>query len=115
MPASVSDRLGSVPLRSVKAELRTSEGDVQKLKRDAAEALDIARSNARLELKEIAGVLRLSHSLIARGFNGAGELSFHRLWELSDEFWAELLIAIAKKRAVATVKTSLDIHDRKVG
>jgi len=112
MDHSLAEKLDRVPLRNAKAATKRGEGPLQKLNPDAGEVLDLARSNARIEPKQMADVLRVSHSLTLRGLK-SGELSFARLWELNDEYWAELLIAIAKKRRVAIVRTSIEIPDRR--
>lgn len=108
MGHSIPDRVADVPLRNAKAELRRGEGPLQKLKADAGDVLDIARSNARIEPKQMADAMGISHSLVLRGLKSGDHLSFHRLWELPDAFWAELLIAIAKRRRVATVRTLIE-------
>lgn len=109
MASTMPDRLRDVPLRNVKASDLRGEGPLQKLNPLAGEVLDTARSNARIEPKAMADAMGLSHSLVLRGLGGKDHLSFHRLWELSDDFWAELLIAIAKRRRVAVVRTSIEI------
>lgn len=112
MGSSLNDRLADVPLRNVKAEVRRGEGPVQKLNRDAGEVLELARGNALIEPKQMADVMGISHSLVLRGLKSADHLSFHRLWELPDEFWAELLVAIAKRRHVARVCTTIEFDRR---
>lgn len=102
------DQLGAVPLRNAKADVRRGEGAVQKLNPEAGEVLDLARVNIRLEAKQMADAMGISHSLVLRGLKSADHLSFHRLWFLPDEFWAELLIAIAKKRGGLRVRTTID-------
>lgn len=109
MGESMTDRLGGVPIRNVKAERLRGESPVQKLNPAAGEVLELARGNAQIEPKQMAGVMGISHSLVLRGLSAQDHLSFHRLWELSDAFWAELLIAVAKKRGVARVRTTIDI------
>jgi hypothetical protein len=94
-----------------RARLR-GEGPVQKLKAEAGDVLEAARANARIEPKQMADTMGISHSLVLRGLKSVDHLSFHRLWELSDDFWAELLIAIAKKRGVALVRVSIDLRGR---
>jgi ribosome-binding protein aMBF1 (putative translation factor) len=119
MPSSSTSAFANVPLRSLKASLRQGESDsraVQKtnpeektLSKDAGEVLDLARSNARLEAKQMADDMGISHSLVLRGLKSEDGLSFHKLWELDDAFWAELLIAIARKRNVAIVRTTIEV------
>lgn len=109
MGQSLTDQLDDIPLRNVKAERLRGEGPVQKLNPDAGEVLDLARSNARIEPKQMADEMGISHSLVLRGLNAKDHLSFHRLWELPDAFWAELLVAVARKRRVAQVRTTIDI------
>lgn len=105
---SVVARLAGLPVRTSKG----GAGSVQKLNPEAGEVLDTARANAQLEPKQMAGHMGISHSLVLRGLKGVDHLSFHRLWALSDDFWAELLIAIAKKRGVALVRVSIDLERR---
>lgn len=115
MNKSVSERIADVPLRSLKADLRESETDsaeVQKAKFDAGHVLDTAKNDADLEVKEIFDVLGISESLTHRAFK-SGEIAFWRLWLLDDAFWAELLVAVAKKRRVARVRVSIDLPDRR--
>lgn len=113
MPRILPAELVSAPLRKAKVEQLRGEGPVQKLKGDAGDVLELARANARIEPKQMAVDMGISHSLVLRGLKSADHLSFHRLWELNDDFWAELLIAIAKKRGVALVRVSIDLLDRK--
>jgi len=108
--STIADRLLDVPLRTAKAALRKGEGPLRKLNRDAGDVLDLARGNARLEPKQMADDMGISHSLVLRGLKSLDHLSFHRLWELPDAFWAELLIAIAKKRNVADVTTTITVR-----
>lgn len=108
--SSIPDRLAGVPLRNVKASLRRGEGPVQKLNPDAGDVLEVARAIAQIEPKQMADVMGLSHSLVLRGLGSKDHLSFHRLWELPDAFWAELLIAIARKRKVADVTTTITVR-----
>lgn len=109
MSDSVGAKLSGIPLRNLKAGVPDSEGPVQKLNLDAGEVLDMARVGARIEAKQMAGVMVISHSLVLRGLK-TGDLSFRRLWALDDAFWTELLIAIAKKRRVAKVRVALEIE-----
>lgn len=116
MAPSVAERLNNLPLRNAKAGLVRGEGPIQKLNPLAGEVLDIARGLARLEPKQMADDMGISHSLVLRGLRSVDHLSFHRLWELPDEFWAELLVAIAKARSVATVRTLIEMpQGRRVG
>jgi AraC-like DNA-binding protein len=109
MDAILRARLDAVPLRNAKADTLRGEGPLHKLNPDAGEVLDMARGNARLAPKQMADVMGISHSLVLRGFKSVDHLSFHRLWELPDVYWAELLVAIARKRGVAHVRTTIDI------
>lgn len=111
MGDSMRDRLAQIHLRNVKAELKESESPVQQLKLDAGEVLDSARERIRMEPKQMAEEMDISHSLVLRGLKGVDHLSFHRLWVLSDDFWRELLVVIAKKRRVARVNISLDFSE----
>lgn len=115
-----SEVLSSVPLRNAKAALRRGETELQKLKTDekafnpdAGEVLDIARKEAQLEAKAIAQELDCSHSLVLRAFQSKDSLSFHKLWELDDSFWAALIVAIARKRKLATVRTTIEVSERR--
>ena len=114
MAENVGDRLTGLPLRNAKAALRRGEGPVQKLKRDAGDVLDLARVNVQLEAKQMADGMGISHSLVLRGLKSADHLSFHRLWELSDAFWLELIVAVAKKRRLVGVEVSTVITIRQV-
>jgi hypothetical protein len=109
MPDSLPDKLDGIPLRNVKAAVSAGEGPVQKLNLDAGDVLDLARVAARLEAKQMADVMVISHSLVLRGLK-SGDLSFRRLWELDDAFWTELLFAIARKRRVARVRETIEIE-----
>jgi hypothetical protein len=109
----MTEPLDDVPLRNAKAELRRGEGPVQKLNPAAGEALDNARENARLEPKQMAGTMGISESLVYRALGSKDDIGFHRLWELDDQFWSELMIAIAKRRRVAIVKTTIELEDRR--
>lgn len=119
MRNTVRDPRLDVPLRNAKAELEPvqkltdSPEPVHKLNPEAGEVLDLARSNARLEPKQMADDMGISHSLVLRGLKSGDHLSFHRLWELPDAFWAELLVAVAKKRRIATVRTTIEIESIK--
>lgn len=111
MAPSISDRLAGVPLRNAKATRLRGEGPVQKLNPAAGEVLDLARGNARLEPKQMAADMGISHSLVLRGLKGVDHLSFHRLWLLSDDFWTELIVALAKKRLTGVdVETQIRIR-----
>lgn len=109
MPRILTDEVLAAPLRNAKATLRA----VQKLNPEAGDVLDLARANADLEPKQMASDMGLSHSLVLRGLGSKDDLGFHRLWILSDDFWGELLWAIAKRRKIATVRRSIDLPDRK--
>ena len=74
--AILPDRLLAQPLRKANAALKRGEGPVQKLNPCAGEVLDFARGNARIEPKQMAGTMGLSHSLVLRGLKSAeSELS----------------------------------------
>lgn len=109
MPSSIRPQLDGIPLVNRKAELPAGEGRLPKRNRDAGNALDQARKAAGLEPKEMADTLGVSESLCRRSLNSVDDIGFHRLWELSDEFWAELIVAIAKRRRVAVVKTTIEL------
>jgi hypothetical protein len=98
MDSKGNERLAEIPLRNAKAELRRGETPVRKLNPTAGEVLDMARGIVRLEAKAMAADMGISHSLVLRGLKSVDHLSFHRLWDLSDEFWIELILAIAKQR-----------------
>ena len=104
---SIANRLPDVPLRNAKAGLRRGESAVQKLNPKAGEVLDLARGAAQIEPKQMADEMGISHSLVLRGLKSADHLSFHRLWELSDDFWLELVLLIAKRRGLAAIKRQL--------
>lgn len=104
MTATVSDARLDVHLRNAKATLPA----VQKLT-NAGAVLNRARAGADLEPKVMAGELGISHSLCLRALK-SGEVSWRRLWELPDAFWAELLIAVAQERSIGAVRTTLDIQ-----
>lgn len=96
-------------------ELQRSKPDaseVRKLNPEAGKALEQARKAADLEPKQMADDCGVSHSLTLRALKSADDIGFHRLWELSDDFWAELIVAIAKRRRVATVRTTIDMDER---
>lgn len=105
--------LNDLPVRTAKAQLFRGEGALHKLNKDAGDVLEIARSHARIEPKQMADTMGQSHSLILRGLKSEDALSFHRLWDLSDDFWAALIVAVAERRQLATVRTTLDMCDRR--
>lgn len=113
MSSTVDPRLVGVPLRNAKATLRRGEAPVQKLKSGAGAVLEQARGIVGLEPKVMAGEMGISHSLVLRGLKSVDHLSFHRLWELSDEFWIELIFAIAKQRGMQHVAVKRSIEDRR--
>lgn len=113
MHKTMADRLPGAPVQNLKTDLKRGEGRVRKLNPDAGDVLDIARESARLEPKQMADVMDLSHSLVLRGLKSADDLGFHRLWELPDRFWAELIVAIAQRRNVATVRTTIELGARR--
>lgn len=92
--------LDGIPLRNVKAALRAGS----KSELTAGKVLDLARKASSLEVKQMADTMRISGSLISRGLKDEDNLSFHRLWELDDSFWIELVILIAQARGIAAVK-----------
>lgn len=100
MNPTVAKQLDSVPLRSLKANLDS----VQKL--NPGELLDIARSIVRIEPKQMADTMDVSHSLVLRGLKD-GQLNFGRLWELSDAFWLELVLLIIEARKLARVRREI--------
>lgn len=107
--SSVRQQLDGVPLRSLKASLDS----VQKL--NPGELLDIARAVVRIEPKQMADDMDISHSLVLRGLKD-GQLSFGRLWELSDAFWLELVVLIIEARKLAQVRRQIVVEaQRKVG
>lgn len=107
------EQLGRLPLRNAKCASPAGEGVLQKMKPAAGDVLDQARKGAGLEVKQMAGEMGTSESLIHRGLKSQEHLSFHRLWELSDDFWAELIVAIAKRRRVAVVRTTIELSGEK--
>lgn len=109
---SLQATLPPMELRNAKADIKTGEGPVHKLNPDAGEALDSARKAAGIEAKQMADTCGLSHSLTLRALGSKDDIGFHRLWELSDDFWSELLIAVAKRRRVAVVKTTIEVNAR---
>lgn len=116
MADSLRDRLPDPPLRTAKAKLRRGEGPVRKLNPTAGTVLDRARGTIRLEPKQMADAMGISHSLVLRGLKSVDHLSFHRLWELPDAFWIELIIAIAKERLLkdVDVTTAITVRREKV-
>jgi hypothetical protein len=108
MKRNLQTNLPPMELRNAKAEIR----EVQKLNPEAGDALDQARKAADIEPKQMAGTMRISESLVHRALKSNDDIGFHRLWELSDDFWAELIVAIAKRRRVAVVKTTIEMHGR---
>lgn len=114
MADSVGDRLTNLPLRTAKAGLRRGEGPLRKLNPAAGDVLDLARGNVQMEPKQMADEMGLSHSLVLRGLKSVDHLSFHRLWELSDAFWVELIIAVAKKRLLVGVDVTTAITIRRI-
>lgn len=113
IPSKATALLDGVPLRNAKAPLRGGETRLQKLNPAAGEVLDDARKDAHLEAKQIADILDISESLVHRALKSVAGLSFHRLWDLPDEFWMALLVAIAKKRNLATVRTTIEVNERR--
>lgn len=123
MSANVAERLASLPVRNAKAALDRGESDprtVQKmnpedkpLNKDAGEVLDIARAAVRMEPKAMAEDMGVSHSLVLRGLKSDDGLSFHKLWELSDEYWAELMMAVAQKRRIFIVRRTIEVPERR--
>jgi hypothetical protein len=107
MNTKASERLAGIQFQPVKAELRRGEVPVRHLNSAAGDVLEQARGNVQLEVKQMAGEMGISHSLVARGLHSADDLGFHRLWELSDAFWLQLVIAIVQKRKLMTVETTL--------
>lgn len=96
-----------------KADLRRGEPRLPKRNKDAGEALTDAMRGAHLEPKAMADTCGISDSLCRRALSSADDIGFHRLWELSDAFWEELLVAIAKRRRVAIVRTTIELPTRK--
>lgn len=113
MPVNSARSLNGIPLRTLKATLLRGESEVQKLNSDAGDVIDTARKGAHLEVKQMADALGCSESYVHRGLKSQDGLSFHKLWDLSDDFWAELLAAIARKRNIAHVRTLIEIPDRR--
>lgn len=96
----------------------TGEKSLQKLKgaekiipQEAGIALDLARKVASLDAKGMADTMGISHSLVLRGLASQEHLSFHRLWELSDAFWLELIIQVCKHKKLATVRRKIEIEE----
>lgn len=108
MNPKVDPRLVDVPVRTVKAELKRGEGVFQKLNRDAGDVLEQARGTVQLQPKVMADTMGISHSLVCRGLKSEDDLGFHRLWQLSDAFWWELVLAIVAKRQLAKRTTTLE-------
>lgn len=118
MSQSLRNQLDNVPVRNLKAELQRRDSDLQKLKPHAGQVLKQAVDRADLEPKAIATDLNLSHSLVLRAFKESDEqssISFHKLWELDDEFWRELLIVVAKARGLAQPRIQLDFYQPYAG
>lgn len=111
-------RLDGIPLRPLKADVKEKplrgESSRQKLNPDAGDVLELARATAQIEPKQMADTMGVSHSLVLRGLKSVDDLGFHRLWLLSDAYWLELLLAIAKKRLTAGVDVETHIRIRKI-
>ncbi len=112
MSSKANSDLGDIPLRNLKAGLSAPS----KSELSAGKVLDLARKASQLEVKQMADTMRISGSLISRGLKDEDNLSFHRLWELNDEFWVELVILIAQARGIAAVKRQVILDmERKAG
>jgi hypothetical protein len=109
MHPKVSERLDGIPVRSVKArldsvpKLTADTEQVQKPKPAPGEVLEGARAAVRLEPKQMASDMDISHSLVLRGLKD-GQLSFGRLWDLPDAYWLELVMRIIEARKLARVR-----------
>lgn len=117
MAPRVNGQLPPMLLPNAKADrepLQKLKGEARVLNPEAGEVLDLARGNVRLEPKAMAGEMGISHSLVLRGLKSADHLSFHRLYELSDEFWIELFLAVAKKRQLVGVDVTTAITIRRI-
>jgi hypothetical protein len=113
MRETVARPLPTGPFRTAKVKRLRGESGLQKLNPAAGAVLDAARSAARLEPKQMAADMAISHSLVLRGLKSADHLSFHRLWELPDAFWRELLVAIADTRGIGFVRRSIALSDER--
>lgn len=98
---SIASKLLDVPMRQARARLPE---DARRLNPEAGEVLDLARGAVRLEPKQMADDMSISHSLVLRGLKSADHLSFHRLWELPDAFWVELILLVAQRKRLGQVQ-----------
>lgn len=113
MDPKVSTALADVPLRNAKSGLRRGETEVQQLNPVACAVVDKARRLARLEAKQMATTMGVSHSYVLRGLKSEDDLGFYKLWALSDDFWFELACLILETRGLAKVRRLFEVE--KVG
>lgn len=62
---------------------------------------------AGIEPKQLAEAMQISVSLLQRGFKNTEHLSWHRLLMGPDAFLLELLMLLAEKRGIATVRRQI--------
>lgn len=97
-----------VPVRNLKCKLPVGEDEVQFLNPEAGEALTAALAICQMEPKWTADELGISHSLLLRGLKSEKGISFHKLWDLPDAFWLELLFIVARMKKIAKVRRGLE-------
>lgn len=103
-----AERLPARTQGQAKAHMPSDDAE---LSPDAGKALEEAARAAGLEPKQIADDMAVSHSLVLRGFKSEKSLSFHKLWELPDRFWLELIFIVATKRGIARVRRQIEEKD----
>lgn len=114
MAPSVNARLDGVPLKNLKASVRTTEPDLKRVK-GAGALVKLALVRAGISQKQAALDMGLSDAqLSAQLADKEGEhLSWQRLQALPDAFFLELLILLAEHRGIARVRMTMDL-ERKV-
>jgi hypothetical protein len=115
MPNSLKQSPLDVPLRNAKATIKPRESEVRKLNPQAADVIQTARALARIEPKQMADVMGVSHSYVLRGLEAKDDLGFLKMWELPDAFWFELACLILESRGVGRVRRLFEVERLKVG
>lgn len=113
MSSSLANRLANVPVRNAKAQLRKGEAEVQELNPEAGRVLKTACSLAQIEAKQMADTMGVSHSYVLRGLKSEDDLGFHKLWNLSDDFWFELACLVLESRGVGKVRRLFEVERKR--
>lgn len=117
MPSTLPKPDLDVPLRNLKARLDAGEAARQKVTHAPSGAMvEAAMNMARIEPKQLAAEMGVSHSFLLRGFKDQEHISWQRIHRVRDRKFRQALLAVqAEDITGVVVRTVIEFDAEKVG